>query len=233
MDEEQEAYTGITERLVYLERQNKQLRLAVGLTAAGLILTVIVMVTASRTGSLVRTRQLEIVDKSGNRRAVLRTLSNGAPNFVFYDSASKVRLSMGLGSELEPGSQKSKRYAAENPGLAFFDDQGIARLRLGLDIGLPPAIPGTENQQVTGFALYDSVGTDRADVSIDAEGIPRMRLRDKEEWVNTMWSVRPDGTPALTLYDLDKSRAEFGMTSVGKPYLSLTTNWGKARFLTP
>ena len=230
MDEEQEAYTGITERLVYLERQNKQLRLAVGATAAGLIIAIIVMVIASRTGPLVRTHQLEIVDRSGNRRAVLRSLSNGAPSLIFYDSASKARLSLGLGSEIGP--EKGKRYTPDNPGLVFYDDQEIARLRLGTNISLPPPSPG-EAQQVTGFALYDAFGTDRVDIVIGADGTPKVRLRDKEEWVNTMLSVRPDGTPALTMYDLDKSLAEFGMTSAGKPYLSLATTWGKARILTP
>lgn len=230
MDEEQEAYTGITERLVYLERQNKQLRLAVGGTAVGLILTIIVMLVISRTGPLVRTHQLEIVDRSGNRRVVLRTLSNGAPSLVFYDAASKVRLSIGLSSEIE--QKNSKPYALENPSLTLFDDQEIARLRLGTHISLPPPSPG-EAQQMTGLALYDAFGTDRADIVVGADGTPKVRLRDKEEWVNTMLSVRPNGTPALTMYDLDKSLAEFGITSAGKPYLSLTTTWGRSRILTP
>lgn len=232
MDEEREAYTGITERLVYLERQNKQLRLAVGATAAGLILTIIVMVIISRTGALVRTHQLEIVDRSGNRRAVFRTLSSGAPTLVFYDSASKTRLTLGLSSEIEPGS-RGQRPGVEDPDLAFFDNEETLRLRLGSDIGLPPATPGTEVRQMTGLALYDSYGTDRADISVDVEGIPRVRLRDNQEWVNAMLSIRPNGRPALTLYDLDKSLAEFGITSGAKPYLSLTTTWGRSRVLTP
>ena len=231
MDEEQEAYTGITERLVYLERQNKQLRLAIGATAVGLILVIIVMVIASRTGALLRTRQLEIVDRSGNRRAVIRTLPNGAPTMVFYDASSKVRLSLGLTSELESGDRNG-RVMPETPSLAFFDSEETPRLRLGSEIGLPPSFPGAETRQ-TGLALYDAFGTDRVDITIDAEGIPRMRLRDKEEWVNMMMSVRPDGTPAMTLYDLDKSLAEFGMTAGGKPYLSLARTWGRARILTP
>ena len=232
MNEDSEAYTSIAERLVHLERQNKRLRLAVGGTAAGLILAVVVMVMASRTGALLKTRQLEIIDRSGNRRAVIRTLPNGEPTLVFYDAASNVRLSLGLGSELEPGTQNA-RLLPETPRLAFFDDEETPRLTLGVDMTLPPLFPGPETRQMTGLALYDADGTDRADITVDGGGIPRVRLRDKVEWVNMMMSVRSDGTPALTLYDLDKSVAEFGVKSGGKPYLSLTRTWGRGRTLTP
>ena len=91
----------LQDRILALERENRCIKLLgfIGLLcAAGFIHTT----TAQNTTDVTRTQSIQIIDRSGNVRAGLKTEDDGRPTLYFIDQDGKQRFHVGMFSKGNP-----------------------------------------------------------------------------------------------------------------------------------
>ncbi len=117
---------------------------------------------------VIRAERVEVMDKSGNIRALLSLKSNGRLGLGLRDEDEKIRATLGLLPDGRPGlvlrDQDEKRRAVlglgrdGEPHLSLADKEGI-RVTLGHTELEVTRTGGTENRPVSSLVMFDKRGT--------------------------------------------------------------------------
>jgi len=177
---------------------------------------------------VLRTRRLELVDSSGDLRAVLGVDQTEQPHLTLYGSDGEPRLTLVLSGDTSPqltltDARGEPRALLEldadgNPRLGLFDDQGRIRLKLALS---PEAA-----DLICGLHLWDGQSRkSRAGFWVQGQG-PQLALSGEDR--NSLVSLTHyDGGPLLVIHDEGRRpRVIIGLTEDGTSGLSLLDEEG-------
>ena len=145
----------VTRRLDRVERDNRRLKLAVGMLMAGLG-AMTLLGAAGRHGPVIEAEQFIVKDDAGRLRLALGARhQSGLPGLVFYDKDGDANVLLNLGSD-------------ESPGLWFYNKD---RIRASISLA------GDQMR----LQMFDKENRIRTSVQIDQDGTPSMKLYDKLE----------------------------------------------------
>lgn len=179
----------IASRLEKLERDNKRLKAVV--LAAAVVAAALSAIYATRPlPRVVRAREFEVVDNSGDVRARLSGDWN-EPTVGLFDTHGRARAMM---SVLPNGS----------PAIVLSDAQSNPRAVIGVNPGGAP-----------GITLYDAQGNGktRATMGVNPDGSPVIGVYDAQGIPRATMQVNPDGLPMISLDDARGYSMDLGSTA--------------------
>ena len=169
----------IEERVERLEKQNKRLKLALGLLAVLLAVGVTMVTTRQEAifGETVKAQQFLLTDKGGKTRASLDVTIDGEPYLNLYDKAGKRRFAVGV---LKSGE----------PSLGFLDKNGKRRVAIGIRTAGEPIL-----------RLSDKEGKSRVAISIRKSGDASLQFLDTKKRVRVQMGTIAGRGGFITLVD--------------------------------
>jgi hypothetical protein len=179
-------------RLERLERQNRRMRVALGVVAAGVVAGGLIAASfrddkgagaATSRLRIVEAEQVVLRDADGQMRAWLG-LADGGPRLLFFDAAGQQRVGLGLSAQAEPS-------------LGIFDGAQMPRVVLGMVDGWP------------GLVVRDPAGRKRAVLHAQEEW-SSLFFFDRRETRRAGIGALADGA-AVNLCD-DRGRDRAGLT---------------------
>ena len=199
--------------------------------------------TVDVTHEILKTKELQIVDNSGNLRSTIRVNPDDSVNIVLFDKHHIPRSSLALGPDGSPilylKDSSSKTRAAlsvttNNPGLFVYDENGITRGGIAMSGGAAEigtmdskgksrCVLTTKQDGTPALVLLSASGKPQGGFVAASNGATALELYDSTGFQRAMFGLESDNVARLAFYDPKSQniRGAFGMESDGSPLLVL------------
>src|SRR5215472_12141342 len=150
--------------------------------------------------------EFQLVDSSGNRRALLQVTPRGMADLIMFDGEGNDRAEFRVARD---GSSS----------LGFYDSKGTRRV-----------LVGGANSGRNGIAIYDDAGRQLATLSVAPDNQASLTLYDANSGrARAGLGVAASGEPALVLFDQQgRDRVEIHVAANGNPGIALADANGKS-----
>ena len=161
---------------------------------------------ASQQGEVIRAERLEVVDKSGKRRAWFGLAPHGNAGLGLYDQNENISATLTVTPE-------------RTTGLILVNKDGNRRAGLVLSAEDEPTLE-----------LYDKDKKCRMKLALATGEEPQLWLNDRNENPRIAVGLSPDGSATLGVANSDhKATISFEVEADGRPSLNLTDHEGRLR----
>lgn len=176
-------------RLRKLEKQDRYWRIAALAMCCVIVLATLLGAGQSKPKTLA-CGELRLEDDSGKLRGLFTIRPNNTPGIALFDADGRLRLSLDMSTEGEPG-------------VNLHDEVGTVRAALAVR---PDHTPG--------LALFDSSGAIRASVDVGTDHSAGVHVYDPNGVLRGALALRPDDVPALGLFN-DKAEVTQSIEGAG------------------